>query len=664
MRGLSGACRQSLNSLPADHESSRDQHADSLAVAIRAALDRITLALARVAVPWARGRGWRHFGYARLDDYCRERLDRHGRWLRDFSALGEGVEALPAIGAALLGSDGGRPLGRVPALLITRVARSETVGAWIDRARYLTVRELRAEIAAAGQNGEPEPDRVRIRLPCPRALPTAFDEVLDLHRAVNAQESTATSLVEALVAESFSSPAPPDPVRQGRGSGLEPLRAWENRQRYENGLAVATGRWRAILDGPVPEGRAHTLLRKVLELEAAPDPGSSEALDARLRALVAVEGELERALGEVLDGMGADGAWARLRFAGVGHYVEERLGLSRSTGENRVRLRRALRRYRDIRGAYEDGRLGQEAALLIVRILGDGAASRDLQQQWLARAQAVTLKRLRDELRALRREGSDRDAEARESGRFATPARAPLDDAAWHASLRRAPGDSLRRVIHLGERTARDLVGGTDAAWLQSATFALSLPPELAQDLVDAIDARTRVLACGMPTGQEGPPRWSVESGSEVGVPPSQRLAELFSTHRRRVPAWVGLLALLEDYAMTWDDSRAHPRRKGRRIYVRDGWRCMAPGCTSRARLEEHHVRYRSRRGGHEPENRICLCRFHHQQGEHGGLASCRGRAPLGLLWRMGRIGADGAPLGGMFINEVRLDVRRHGGEL
>ena len=93
------------------------------------------------------------------------------------------------------------------------------------------------------------------------------------------------------------------------------------------------------------------------------------------------------------------------------------------------------------------------------------------------------------------------------------------------------------------------------------------------------------------------------------------------------------------------------PRRPGDEIYIRDGWRCTAPGCTSRRNLEDHHIRYRSRGGDDDPANRICLCRFHHQRGEHGGLASCRGRAPTGVVWRLGR--KDAAPT--WYRNERRI---------
>jgi 5-methylcytosine-specific restriction endonuclease McrA len=108
------------------------------------------------------------------------------------------------------------------------------------------------------------------------------------------------------------------------------------------------------------------------------------------------------------------------------------------------------------------------------------------------------------------------------------------------------------------------------------------------------------------------------------------------------VPAWVGLLALLEDFVLTWDPEKRGadtgiPKRPGDPVYARSGWRCAAPGCTSRKNLDDHHVVYRSRRGSDALANRACLCRFHHQRGEHGELASCRGKAPLGILWRLGR---------------------------
>ncbi|HEV8700545.1 MAG TPA: hypothetical protein VGV60_04640, partial [Candidatus Polarisedimenticolia bacterium] len=49
-------------------------------------------------------------------------------------------------------------------------------------------------------------------------------------------------------------------------------------------------------------------------------------------------------------------------------------------------------------------------------------------------------------------------------------------------------------------------------------------------------------------------------------------------------------------------------------------------------------------------DNRICACHFHHDLGEHGLLASCRGKAPLGILWRLGK-----KDLGVWYRNERRV---------
>ena len=62
-----------------------------------------------------------------------------------------------------------------------------------------------------------------------------------------------------------------------------------------------------------------------------------------------------------------------------------------------------------------------------------------------------------------------------------------------------------------------------------------------------------------------------------------------------------------------------------------------APGCTSRANLESHHIRYRSGGGGHEETNQVCLCRFHHQRGAHAGQLRVFGQAPDDLTWQLGR---------------------------
>jgi hypothetical protein len=177
------------------------------------------------------------------------------------------------------------------------------------------------------------------------------------------------------------------------------------------------------------------------------------------------------------------------------------------------------------------------------------------------------------------------------------------------------------------------------------------VPASLAEDLLLSIEAARSAL-----TAEVEQVPWD-EPWPEAAPLPSVAAARMFSVRARRVPAWVGFLKLLEDFVLTWDGVPGRRKPSGHAIFARDGWRCMAPGCTSRRHLEDHHVTYRSQGGGDELANRVCLCRFHHQRGEHGGLLRCRGRAPIGLSWRLGR-----RELAREFRNERSVDkLQRHG---
>ncbi|MDF1594981.1 MAG: DUF222 domain-containing protein [Acidimicrobiia bacterium] len=64
----------------------------------------------------------------------------------------------------------------------------------------------------------------------------------------------------------------------------------------------------------------------------------------------------------------------------------------------------------------------------------------------------------------------------------------------------------------------------------------------------------------------------------------------------------------------TWSSpaTRAIPPAVRRFVLHRDGGACTADGCSSRYRLQPHHIQPRSRGGTHDPENLTTLCWFHH----------------------------------------------------
>jgi hypothetical protein len=152
--------------------------------------------------------------------------------------------------------------------------------------------------------------------------------------------------------------------------------------------------------------------------------------------------------------------------------------------------------------------------------------------------------------------------------------------------------------------------------------------------------------------GRLDPDLESASGAMPVRFPFTVAVARSLAGQGRPVPAWVGLMALLEDYVATWD--AAEPRRADTQAAIlgRSGFRCAAPCCTSRSNLEIHHLLYRSHGGGNAAENLEPLCCLHHHRGEHGGLTSCVGRAPLGVIWRLGR-----EDLAEWWRNERRLEM-------
>jgi hypothetical protein len=194
---------------------------------------------------------------------------------------------------------------------------------------------------------------------------------------------------------------------------------------------------------------------------------------------------------------------------------------------------------------------------------------------------------------------------------------------------------------------------------LADVFLRLRLPREIAASFLGAVESERRRLTGKAEADEAAEHREQRDAGmgargtprpATAPAPVSQRIARLYVDRSRRVPGWVGLLSLLEDYANTWDDPAGFPKRRWDKTYWRDGTRCMAPGCTSRTWQDDHHIEYRSGGGSDQLWNQLCLCRFHHQQGEHGRFARVRGRAPIDVVWRLGT-----RALATWYRNEVRL---------
>jgi len=562
---------------------------------------------------------WFAFGYARASDFARERWGRTGRWLHDRASLGEVFRCFPRLEQAATGEDGKSPIGSAAALLVGRVATTETLEHWIARARTVSVRALRAEVSLAGgrpREVEAELDTVSFTLRMPTAIRVAFEETLELHRAVVGKSASVGEFLEALIAE--SSPA---------AFAGEP----DHRTVTPPAPSFVSGRFEARDEKPLYSSPAFQAALDCLdrvEQWTIVTPGDGMVgIEGAIRELLRLEDEIETRIGELLVELDEHRAWHDLACEGLAAYAEKCLGLSRTTAWRRTSIVRQLRGLEVIRRAYLEGSIGIEAAHAIQRGLG-GHADVAAQRGWLARARSSTLKRLHDESMVAFRE------------RLLTGSWVlPPSDEVWHESRRRVPGRGLAEVIGAGCRVLDTIAMGICRP---DVFLHVRLPPEQLRDLEAAIEERRLALA------QHAEHLEAMPVQMAARIRPSLRIAGALRRRYAGVPSWVGFLAMLEEYACTWDTS---PRRAGDATYERAGYRCEAPGCTSRRNLEAHHVRYRSRRGKSELENLACLCRMHHQMGEHGGRARVRGRAPLGMVWRLG------VPrLATWFRNEMRLE--------
>lgn len=94
---------------------------------------------------------------------------------------------------------------------------------------------------------------------------------------------------------------------------------------------------------------------------------------------------------------------------------------------------------------------------------------------------------------------------------------------------------------------------------------------------------------------------------------------------------------LADHFLGTWEESPEVQVAPGRWVIERDHRYCQVPGC-SRGAEHVHHVVFRSRGGGDDPENLVSLCVAHHLHGVHRGWVRVSGQAPDRLTWELGEV--------------------------
>src|SRR5438046_4088810 len=337
--------------------------------------------LGTLAHGFLRRRHHHDLGFARLRDYTRERLGLSARALQTLAHVVDVMARLPAIGNAF---DSGE-INWSQARCLVALATPENAPFWLLVARLRTVRALEASVArkagrrVAGDTIDGE-ERVRVRLPCPRHLRARWGQVQVLARCVCGSELAPWHAAEAIAAEGLSARGvePDDPLAGLPEPTPRPLPEDEGRD------VLPALDWSAVQEA-LPDD-VEALARGAEDLNAF-------ALDRRMRAALRALQRVDFQMGRLLHLVFARRLHRLLGFPTAARYAEERLGLSARKARAPVALGRPRAAPPALAAAYRQGEVSWLRALSLLPVADEGSAA-----AWVARAQAVTVRRLVDEV--------------------------------------------------------------------------------------------------------------------------------------------------------------------------------------------------------------------------------------------------------------------------
>lgn len=614
----------------------------------------------------------RLLGYVRLGDYLVERLGMSLRRCQAILRLERALERLPRLRGALQAGE----VSLSKAEVVAGAASAETEEAWIERSRRLTVAGLREAAAAARAAGgdasgsasggredadgpgtvpaetieQDEAGRL-VSFSAPARALAIWHWTLDLVRRVAGQQEPAWRCVEYLAAEFLSGvpdmsggvdarPAAPGPAEaRGRYAGTEgdsglgprgtdspaPVRAGD-----ASGLAAwnaASAAIREAFGSPDPGADPEVILSGSQAAPGMPGVGKvvgdgdeldAWELDERLRRLVRIRQSLAWRQGRLLATLASLGLHRKLGFATLDDWVMDRLPMSPRRARYLVSLDRRLRGLPLLADAYRRGLVTWCQARLLVRVVQTAT-----QTPWIRYARRVTVRRL--EVVVIASEVA----------------------AAESAGAAAGPPAHVRAPAHIG------------------ASAEVQMPAHIGAPLLPPIEPSSDQAAGAAADG--GP----LHTSAPFPGPAAVDVASTDRLIRRRIAFWAPLeVAALWDSALracrtaagshledwecflvfvqalrdTWENLEDPHWRRRYRIFERDGWRCMAPGCSSRSGLNEHHIVFRSQQGDSDEGNLVTLCIGHHQLGVHERHIRCFGRAPGALWWDLG-VRPGGRPL-------------------
>ncbi|HYC57145.1 MAG TPA: HNH endonuclease signature motif containing protein [Candidatus Binatia bacterium] len=569
--------------------------------------------------PFIRKRHWEALGFSCLGDYASERLGLRKRTVEEDARVAAAMENVPMIRDALLS----RSIHWTHARLLATVATQQTAAAWLALAQSRTTRELEKLVklgdaalsaaTSAAARSEATGDAAISEVAADPAPSNATGDTVgtgdDVRQTATGVHQADADDADAMIPwsvtcsrrgrqlfrqtremasrvagahlpawaamEAIAAEAMAA-VPPGTRASAVPLSHVRSRAQTEEAIRAAFEQRHGTADGFSWLERPAGCIREARTDPLLRDLDDCDAfeLDARLRLTRRAAQQCDSKLGDLLRKLSDTDHFKALGFATIDIYVRSRLGISRSKAKALVRLdRQASSTSPALGNAYRDGEISTLAATTLLPVLGG-----EHDEAWLDRARNFTHRSLVAQVGwALDRMDDP------QSSRQQPPPPADLDVIA--DGLARVDRDDVQMRAQLD---ARPLPRTAHVG----AKIAFDAPRSVAELIEDAIEAYR----------QPGERRWQAFE---------RIVARAF---------------------LTWTTLPKHRDP----IFARDSYRCSVPGCTRRAHLEDHHLRFRSHGGSNVRSNRTAVCYWHHRLAIHERHIRASGCAPDQIRWELG----------------------------
>ena len=602
-----------------------------------------------------RTNAYRDLGYSSFGDFVREELQMSSRTATRRIRLSRVSRESATLSSAV---DKGL-LSPCQALALRPVMESNDLNEWIEKAASLNVHELNGLVqsqASEASEAFSDVDGRMVTFGAPASAAYVWEHGMELARRVLGWQAPAYRCVEAVLAEATTELCALMPV-----TDTHP--AVSGRASKSRGGAYASGSSSKALEDAKPVLQWTEQLKTLAESVAVAegemssfqkfsDAGPKEAKHSLevLRLHKRWERCLRILFVQILQDADSAGVIAFWGYRSITHFLIEELKVSERTAGRYMSEAWAFESNPALSHAYCSGRIGLGQAYLVNRV-----ASSSTQAAFIRRAEAVTHLQFEREVLFLEKLSQFWPTLAR---RFQGPLPMELLEHGLREGLREL-GWSAEKIekqfgpVIAGDPALNPTIMGNLELLLESFALALEEWDMRVRDGVsmsDGADVVSATLASNGETREHELPATLASAMLAGGRrtttisfwapdPLIEEWNEAINTVQRRhgpLPIWAAAIFVLQIAVQEWERVDMARRPTEWKILERDGWRCQAPGCSARSRLEVHHIVYRSRGGSDLPDNLVTLCHAHHQHGIHGKGLRLEGAAPGELRWRLG----------------------------